>query len=67
METMDKHAAMEYILSNNPVCTDCARGNPGQVRMAAGLYQLLKNIASSRIETFTAEELNRFIKTATEF
>jgi hypothetical protein len=64
---MDKLEAMEYILGNNPVCTDCARGNLEQVRIAAGLYQVLKDISSAGALTYTRDDLNRRIQEAMRF
>ncbi len=67
METMDKNAAMHYIVSNNPVCTDCARGNLQHLRMAAGLYQVLKEIVSDEKEIYTFEDLNELVLRATRY
>jgi hypothetical protein len=67
MEMMDKYAAIHYIISNNPVCVDCARGNLEHLRMAAGLYQLLKDIASGNKGTYTIDELAGLIARAISY
>jgi hypothetical protein len=67
MEMMDKYAAILYILSNSPVCIDCARGNLNEVRRAAGLYQLLKDIASGNKTSYTIDELSELIARAASF
>ena len=67
MDMMDKNAAIHYILSNNAICNDCARGNLNEVRRAAGLYQLLKDIASGSKASFTVDELSGLIAQATSF
>lgn len=67
METMDKCAAILYILRSNPLCEDCARGNLEQVRKAAGLYQLLKDIDKGSKNSFTPDELKGLMTEATSF
>ena len=64
---MDKLAALKYITSHNPVCTDCARGNLEQVRKAAGLYQLVKDIIAGQQDSFSPQDLDAHITEATTF
>jgi len=58
MESMDKLSAISYIANSNPVCANCLRGNLEQIRMAAGLYQLVKDIVSENQATFSQEYLD---------
>ena len=67
MEKMDKHTALVYIVRNNPVCTDCARGNLEQIRLAAGLYQLVKDVISSDKNLYDQQELDTKVLKATTF
>ncbi len=67
MEEMDKLAALNYLTINNPICIDCARGSLEQIRLAAGLYQLVKDIVADKQDTYTQQELNAKIIEATTF
>lgn len=64
---MEKHSALIYVIENNPVCDNCARGNLDDIRASAGLYQLLKDIISSKKESYNHEELETMVKHATSF
>ena len=67
MEKMDIHTSLVYIVKNNPVCTDCARGNLEQIRLAAGLYQLVKDVISSDKNLYDQQELDSKVLKATTF
>ncbi len=67
MDMMDKYAAIQYIVSNNPVCNDCSRANLEHIRIAAGLYQLLKDIVSDNKESYSGEELTKLIGKVTKY
>ncbi|MBC8488411.1 MAG: hypothetical protein H8D45_20480 [Bacteroidetes bacterium] len=67
MEKMDKLAALSYLAINNPVCENCVRGNMEEIRIAAGLYQLVKDIVLGDKETFKQKELETMIRDATTF
>ncbi len=64
---MEKHSALIYVVENNPVCDNCARGNLDDIRASAGLYQLLKDIISNKKKSFSLEELETMVKQATSF
>lgn len=64
---MDKLSALKYITKHNPVCDDCARGDLNQIRKAAGLYQLVKELTTSDQESFGQDELDKWIGQATAF
>jgi hypothetical protein len=67
MESMDKLTALSYLTANQPICDNCLRGNLEQVRMAAGLYQLVKDIMTAKQETFSQEDLDTKIREVTTF
>ena len=67
METMDKLSALNYITQNKPVCDNCLRGNLEQIRMAAGLYQLVKDIVGGNQDIFLQKDIDVKIKLATTF
>ena len=67
MDTLDKFESLKYIVLNNPVCMNCVRGNLEEVRMAAGLYQLIKDILTDKKVHFDMEELDQKIKHAVYF
>jgi len=56
---MDKYDAIAYIINNNPVCEDCVRADLEQVRIAAGLYQLLKEIISVKSRLIKGKVITR--------
>ncbi|MBC8486642.1 MAG: hypothetical protein H8D45_11450 [Bacteroidetes bacterium] len=64
---MDKLTALAYLVNNNPVCNDCARGNLEQIRLAAGLYQLVKDVLSSDNKLYEQQELDTKVLQATTF
>ncbi len=64
---MDKLSALKYLTTNQPICDNCFRGNLEQVRMAAGLYQLVKDIMAAKQETFNQEDLDAKITEVTSF
>ncbi len=64
---MDKLAAINYLANNNPVCNDCARGNLEQIRKAAGLYQVVKDIMLGDKKFHSQEDLDMKIKQSTTF
>lgn len=67
MEQLDKLSALKYLAKHNPVCDDCARGDLNQIRKAAGLYQVVKDITTSDKQTFGQDELDKLIRQATAF
>ncbi len=64
---MDKLSALKYLTTNQPICDNCLRGNLEQVRMAAGLYQLVKDIMADKQETFSKEDIDAKITEVTSF
>jgi len=67
MNKMDKLATISYLVNNNPVCNDCARGNLEQIRKAAGLYQMVKEIILGDKMFHSQEDLEEKIKQITTF
>ncbi len=67
MEPMNKITALSYLTNNQPICDNCLRGNLEQVRMAAGLYQLVKDIIATKQETFSQEDIDAKITEVTSF
>jgi len=67
MENMDKLYAIRYITKSKPICDNCLRGDLDQVRKAAGLYQLVKDIIAGKQESFNQAELDLKITKATIF
>ena len=67
MEEMDKLAALSFLAKNNPVCDNCARGNLEEIRISAGLYQVVKDIVLGDKESFKWIELEGMIRQATAF
>jgi len=64
---MNKIDSVQYIVNNNPVCSDCARGNLEQIRTAAGLYQVIKEIVSGDKNIWSSAELDKLVDRATSF
>ena len=67
MENMDKLSAIRYLTNSKPICDNCLRGDLNQVRKAAGLYQLVKDIIAGKQEFFSHTELDLKITKATIF
>ncbi len=67
MNKMDKLASINYLVNNNPVCIDCARGNLEQMRKAAGLYQVVKDLVSEDNIFHNKENLDKRIRQSTTF
>ncbi len=67
MESMDKLSALKYLTTKQPICDNCLRGNLEQVRMAAGLYQLVKDIMAAKQEIFSQEDMDAKITEVTTF
>jgi len=67
MNKMDKLDSINYLVNNNPVCSDCARGNLKQIRIAAGLYQVVKDILKEESIFHSQDDLDRKIKQSTTF
>ena len=64
---IDKLEALQYIVKSNPVCDNCIRGNLKEIRIAAGLYQLVKDISSGDQEHFSQAELDNLVQRSTQF
>lgn len=67
MEKFDKIQALRYLTTNNPLCDNCARADLEELRIAAGLYQLVLEIVDSRDTEFPRDYLDRKISLATTF
>jgi len=67
MKKLNKLSALKFITKQNPVCDDCSRGDLEQVRKAAGLYQLIKDVMVEDKNSYNEEELNLKITQATTF
>jgi len=67
MESMDKLSTLKYLTTNQPICDNCLRGNLEQVRMAAGLYQLVKDMIAAEQEAFSQEDIDAKITEVTSF
>lgn len=67
MNKMDKLASISYLVNNNPVYADCARGNLEQIRIAAGLYQVVKDLMLENKIFHSQEDLDNKIRQSTTF
>ena len=67
MEKMDKLSAISYLTNNKPVCENCLRGNLEEIRIAAGLYQLVKDIVAGNQDVFSQPELDDMVNKAVSF
>ncbi len=67
MDQLDKLAALTYLVNNNPLCDDCERANLEEIRIAAGLYHVVRQILESPAEHFSREQVDSKISQATAF
>jgi len=67
MDSLDKMAALEYIVKNNNLCNACNRADINEIRVAAGLYLELADIILKSEKSFTIEDLSNRIKKASSF
>ena len=67
MKTFDKLDALHYLANNNPLCDNCLRADLEEIRIAAGLYRLVREIVNAPQDKFTMEYLDDRISAATTF
>jgi hypothetical protein len=67
MHQLDKLIALQYLVRNNPLCDNCVRADLEEIRIAAGLYHVVREILESGQEIYRQEEIDRKIKAATSF
>ena len=67
MDNLNKLVALDYLTKNNPLCDGCLRANLEEIRIAAGLYQVVLQIVSATKDTFSKKQLDQMIRSATTF
>ncbi len=67
MKEFDKLSALDYLVRNNPLCDNCARADLEEIRIAAGLYGLVRDMVGSDRNDYSREELDEKIRKATAF
>lgn len=67
MERLNKISALTYLVANNPLCDNCVRADLEEIRIAAGLYHLVRELVESPDEHYTREQIDRKISNATAF
>ena len=67
MDQFDKLSALTYLVSNNPLCDNCERANLEEIRIAAGLYHVVRQILESPAEHISQEQVDIKIAKATTF
>lgn len=67
MKTYDKLGALQYLVSNNPLCDNCARADLEEIRIAAGLYGVVREIINAPQDIYATEYLDDRIRAATTF
>ena len=67
MDKLDKLMALKYLANNNPLCDNCARADLEEIRIAAGLYGVVREMLNSPEVSFTTEAIDEKIRKATAF
>ena len=67
MEQLSKLSALNYLVTNNPLCDNCVRADLEEIRIAAGLYHAIRELLESSDEHYTREQIDRKIAKATTF
>ena len=67
MKGFDRYSALEYLVSHNPLCENCVRADLEEIRIAAGLYSVVRELVGSGRNDYSREELDERIRIATLF
>ena len=67
MQEFDKLTALDYLVKNNPLCENCARADLEEIRIAAGLYGVIRELIGSGRNSFSRDEIDGKIRRATSF
>ena len=62
-----KLEALQYLVTNNPLCDNCARADLEEIRIAAGLYAVVRELLADTSTVFSKEDLDNRIRVASSF